>query len=214
VNVNIGLLSRKKLQEVKMKVVEVAATRREKTGKQVAKKLRREGLLPAVIYGGGRPEATHIAIPAKEVRRLKHHHGLVKVKLDDEERMCILKDIQYNWLGDVPIHVDFQEVTFGETIEVTVELEFVGTPVGVSEEGGVLEVLKREVTIETLPRAIPEKIVVDISNLHAGDALHVGDIPLPEGAKLADSPEETVAVVTEPEEATAEESEESSEGEE
>jgi len=197
-----------------MKVVEVEATRREKTGKQVAKKLRREGLLPAVIYGGGRPEATPIAIPAKEVRRLKHHHGLVKVKLDDEERMCILKDIQYNWLGDVPIHVDFQEVTFGETIEVVVELEFVGTPVGVSEEGGVLEILKREVAIETLPRAIPEKIVVDISNLHAGDALHVGDLPLPEGAKLVDNPEETVVVVTEPEEAATEESEETAEGEE
>lgn len=196
-----------------MKVVEVEATKREKTGKQVAKKLRREGLLPAVIYGGGRPEATPIAIPAKEVRRLKHHHGLIKVKLENEERMCILKDIQYNWLGDVPIHVDFQEVTFGETIEVVVELEFVGTPVGVTEEGGVLEILKREVAIETLPRAIPEKIVVDISNLHAGDALHVGDLPLPEGAKLVDSPEETIAVVAEPEETATEEGEETGEEE-
>ncbi len=196
-----------------MKVVEVQATLREKTGKGVARKLRREGLLPAVIYGGGRPEATHIAIPAKEIKRLKHHHGLVKVKLGDEERICILKDIQYNWLGDVPIHVDFQEVKFGEMIEVVVELEFVGTPIGVSEEGGVLEILKREVAIETLPRAIPEKIVVDISGLHAGDALHVGDLPIPEGAKLADSPEETVAVVTEPEEtASEEETEEASEG--
>jgi len=198
-----------------MKVVEVKATRRDKTGKGVARKLRREGLLPAVIYGGGRPEATHIAIPAKDVRRIQHHHGLVKVDLDGEERMCILKDIQYNYLGDVPIHVDFQEVTFGETIEVTVELEFVGTPVGVSEEGGVLEILKREVAIEVLPRAIPEKIVVDISNLHAGDALHVGDLPLPEGAKLVDSPEETVVVVAEPaEEATAEAEEEEGEAEE
>jgi large subunit ribosomal protein L25 len=197
-----------------MKVLEVQATKREKTGKQVAKKLRREGLLPAVIYGGGRPEATHIAVPAKEVKRLKHHHGLIKLNLDGEERMCILKDIQYNWLGDVPIHLDFQEVTFGETIEVTVELEFVGTPVGVSEEGGVLEILKREITIETLPRQIPEKITVDISNLHAGDALHVGDIPLPEGAKLVDSPDETVAIVAEPEEAAAEEGEETEEAKE
>ena len=197
-----------------MKVLEVQATKREKTGKQVAKKLRREGLLPAVIYGGGRPEATHIAVPAKEVKRLKHHHGLIKLNLDGEERMCILKDIQYNWLGDVPIHLDFQEVTFGETIEVTVELEFVGTPVGVSEEGGVLEILKREITIETLPKDIPEKITVDISNLHAGDALHVGDIPLPEGAKLVDSPDETVAIVAEPEEAAAEEGEETQEAKE
>jgi len=197
-----------------MKVLEVQATRREKTGKQVAKKLRREGLLPAVIYGGGRPEATPIAVPAKEVKRLKHHHGLVKLNLDGEERMCILKDIQYNWLGDVPIHLDFQEVTFGEMIEVTVELEFVGTPVGVSEEGGVLEILKREITIETLPREIPEKITVDISNLHAGDALHVGDIPLPEGAKLVDSPDETVVVVAEPEETAAGEGEETEEAKE
>ncbi|WP_457678317.1 50S ribosomal protein L25 [Thermovibrio sp.] len=194
-----------------MEVLEVKATKREKTGKQVAKKLRREGLLPAVIYGGGRPEATPIAIPAKEVKRLKHHHGLIKIDLGEEERTCILKDIQYNWLGDVPIHVDFQEVTFGETLEVTVELEFVGTPVGVSEEGGVLEILKREITIETLPREIPEKIVVDISNLHAGDALHVGDIPLPEGAKLVDSPDETVAIVAEPEEGQAEGEEETGE---
>jgi large subunit ribosomal protein L25 len=106
--------------------------------------------------------------------------------------------------------LDFQEIKFGETIEVTVELEFIGTPIGVSEEGGVLEILKREVTIETLPRAIPEKIVVDLSNLHAGDVLHVGEIPLPEGAKLADNPEETVAVVVEPEE-TAETEEETTE---
>ena len=207
-NVNIACFPAKQIQEVGMKVVEVQATRREKTGKQVAKKLHREGLLPAVIYGGGRPEATPITISAKEVRRLKHHHGLIKLNLDGEERICILKDIQYNWLGDVPIHVDFQEVTFGETIEVTVELEFTGTPVGVSEEGGVLEILKRELTIETLPRQIPEKIVVDLSNLHAGDALHAGEVPLPEGAKLADNPEETVAVVVEPEETASEETEE------
>ena len=194
-----------------MKVVNLKATRREKTGKGVARKLRREGLLPAVIYGGGRPEATHIAIPAGEVNRIKHHHGLIKLDLDGEERICILKDIQYNWLGDVPIHVDFQEVKFGETITTAVELEFTGTPVGVSEEGGVLGIMKREVEIETLPRAIPEKIVVDISNLHAGDALHVGELPVPEGVKIVDNPEETVVVVTEPEEATAEKSEEATE---
>ena len=196
-----------------MKIVELKATRREKTGKGVARRLRREGLLPAVIYGGGRPEATHIAISAKDVKKIKHHHGLIRLDIEGDERICILKDIQYNWLGDVPIHVDFQEVTFGETIEVTVELEFVGTPIGVAEEGGILEILKREVAIETLPKQIPEKIVVDISGLHAGDALHVGELPIPEGAKLADDPTETVVVVAEPEEETTseEESEEASE---
>lgn len=192
-----------------MKVVNLKATRRAKTGKGVARKLRREGLLPAVIYGGGRPEATPIAIPAGEVRRIKHHHGLITLNVDGEERMCILKDIQHNWLGDVPIHVDFQEVRFGERITTTVELKFVGTPIGVSEEAGVLEIMKREVEIETLPRAIPEKIVVDISNLHAGDALHVGEIPVPEGVNVVENPEEAVVVVTEAVEPTAEESEES-----
>jgi large subunit ribosomal protein L25 len=185
-----------------MKVIELKATLREKTGKGVAKRLRRQGLLPAVVYGGGRPNATHIAVSAKDVRRIKHHHGLIKLLIEGEEqeRYCILKDIQYNWLGDVPIHVDFQEIKFGETVEVVVELEFTGTPVGVSEEGGILEILKREITIEILPRDIPDKIVVDISGLHVGDALHAGDIKLPEGAKLVDSPDETVVVVAEPEE--------------
>ncbi|MEO2068396.1 MAG: 50S ribosomal protein L25 [Desulfurobacteriaceae bacterium] len=191
-----------------MKVVNLKATRREKTGKGVARKLRREGLLPAVIYGGGRPEATHIAVPASDIRKLKHHHGLIKLDIEGEERMCILKDIQYNWLGDVLIHVDFQEIKMDETITTVVELEFVGTPVGVSEEGGVLEIMKREVEIETLPNNIPEKLVVDISNLRAGDALHVGDLPTPEGVKIVDNPEETVVVVAEPEEAEAAETEE------
>jgi len=191
-----------------MKVLELKARRRTETGKGPARRLRRQGFLPAVVYGGGREGALHIAISAGDVKRIKHHHGLIRLSVDGEERMCILKDIQYNWLGDVPIHVDFQEVTFGETVEVTVELEFVGTPVGVAEEAGILEVLKREVTIEVLPREIPEKVVVDISHLHAGDALHVGDIPLPEGAKLVDDPSETVLVVAEPEVPAEAESEE------
>ncbi len=194
-----------------MEEVKITATRRG-TGKGVARKLRREGLLPAIIYGGGRPEATPIAIKASDLRKLLHHSGLIEIDLEGEQRVCILKDVQFNYLGDVPVHVDFQEVTFGETISTTVELEFVGTPVGV-EEGGVLEILMREVEIEALPKAIPEKITVDISSLGLGDALHVEDIPTPEGVKITEDPSATVAVVVE-EEAGAGASEASSEEEE
>jgi len=186
-----------------MGVVNLKATLRKGTGKGVARKLRREGLLPAIIYGGKRPEATPIAIPAGAVKQIKHHHGLINLDLDGETRTCILKDIQYNYLGDVPIHLDFQEVTFGETIATTVELEFTGTPVGVAEEGGVLEIMMRELEIETLPRAIPEKIVVDISGLHAGDAIHVKELDVPEGVRVLEDPDAAVVVVTEVEEAPA-----------
>ncbi len=186
-----------------MDVVEVKATLRKGTGKGVARKLRREGLLPAIIYGGKRPEATPIAVPASALKVLKHHHGLINLDLDGETRTCILKDVQYNHLGDVPLHLDFQEVTFGETITTTVELEFVGTPVGVAEEGGVLEIMFRELEIETLPRAIPDKIVVDISNLHAGDAIHVKELDVPEGVKVLEDPDTAVVVVTEVEEEAA-----------
>ncbi|SNR82417.1 50S ribosomal protein L25 [Desulfurobacterium atlanticum] len=188
-----------------METVKLQATLRKGTGKGVARKLRREGLLPAVIYGGGRPEATPIAIKASDIKKIKHHSGLIYIDLEGEERVCILKDIQYNYLGDVPLHVDFHEVTFGEVITTTVEIEFVGTPVGVKEENGVLEIFLREVEIETLPKSIPEKLVVDISNLHAGDALHVSDIPVPEGVRILEDPETAVVVVSEQEEAPAEE---------
>lgn len=180
-----------------MKTISVKATLRRGTGKGVARKLRREGLLPAVIYGGGRPESTSIAIPMSEVRKVKHHHGLINLDIGDEKRTCILKDIQYNFLGDVPIHLDFQEVKFGETITVTVDLEFVGTPIGVSEEGGVLEEILREIQIQTLPRNIPNAIVVDVSKLHVGDVLHVKDLNLPEGVKVLENPDEAVAIVSE-----------------
>ena len=194
-----------------METVKLQATLRKGTGKGVARKLRREGLLPAVIYGGGRPEATPIAIKKGDLKKIKHHSGLIYIDLEGEERVCILKDIQYNYLGDVPLHVDFHEVTFGETITTTVEVEFVGTPVGVKEENGVLEIFLREVEIETLPKSIPEKLVVDISNLHAGNALHISDIPVPEGVKILGDPETAIVVISEQEEAPAEEEESSEE---
>ncbi len=194
-----------------METVKLQATPRKGTGKGIARKLRREGLLPAVIYGGGRPEATPIAIKTSDLKRIKHISGLIYINLDGEERACILKDVQYNYLGDVPLHVDFHEVTFGETITTTVEIEFIGTPVGVKEENGVLEIFLREVEIETLPKSIPEKLVVDISKLHAGEVIHIKDIPIPEEVKILGDSETAVVVVSEQEEASVTETEESEE---
>ncbi|HIC86962.1 MAG TPA: 50S ribosomal protein L25 [Aquificae bacterium] len=182
------------------------------TGKQIAKKLRREGLLPAIIYGGGRPEATPISISQKTLKDLMHYHGLIELSIDEgkDKRMAILKDIQYDYLGTNPVHVDFQEVKMDEPIETVAELEFVGEPKGV-KEGGTLEILMREVDIKCLPGNIPEKIVVDISNLDIGDVLHVKDIPVPEGVEILNSPEETVVLVSEPEEEITTEEETTSE---
>ena len=177
-------------------------------GKQVAKKVRREGLLPAVIYGGGRPEATPVAISKKVLKDLMHYHGLIELSIDEgkDKRVVILKEIQYDYLGTNPIHVDFQEVRMDEPIETVVELEFVGEPKGV-KEGGTLEILMRELDIKCLPGNIPEKIVVDISNLGLGDVIHVKDIPAPEGVEFLNPPDETVVVVSEPEEETTSEEE-------
>jgi len=173
-------------------------------GKQIAKKLRREGLLPAIIYGGGRPEATPISISQKALKDLMHYHGLIELSIDEgkDKRMVILKDIQYDYLGTNPVHVDFQEVKMDEPIETVVELEFVGEPKGV-REGGTLEILMRELDIKCLPGNIPEKIVIDISNLGVGDVLHVKDIPAPEGVEFLNSPDETVVVISKSEEEIA-----------
>ncbi|MFN3407325.1 MAG: 50S ribosomal protein L25, partial [Caldimicrobium sp.] len=120
------------------------------------------------------------------------------------KKQAILKEIQKDPVSDLFIHLDFQLIEEGRPIEVEVPLEFVGKPIGITK-GGILEIILHELTIECLPTEIPDKIVVDISNLDIGDSLHVRDLQLPQGLKVKDHPEETVTTVVAEEEETVEE---------
>ncbi len=182
--------------------------------KSEVKEYRRKGYIPVEIYGKGKENA-HAYIYWKDLENRPSGMFLIDLKLEGEEepRICILKDIQYNYLGDKPIHVDLYEVTFGVELDVDVPVELVGRPKGL-ELGGVLEQHLHTITVRTVPRKIPDKIEVDVSNLGLGDVLFVKDIPAPEGVKIIENPDEVVAVVIEPEETGIEEEEATEETEE
>ncbi len=177
--------------------------------KSEVKAYRRKGYIPVEVYGKGRENA-HAYIYWKALADRPSGMFLIDLKIEGEEepRVCILKDIQYNYLGDQPIHVDLYEVTFGVELDVEVPVELTGKPKGL-EVGGILEKPLHTVIVRTVPRKIPEKIVVDVSGLDVGDVLHVKDITPPEGVKIMTPGDEVVAVVLEPEvEEVVEETEE------
>ncbi|RMG99596.1 MAG: 50S ribosomal protein L25/general stress protein Ctc [Aquificota bacterium] len=181
-----------------MKRVSVKLLPRRVGKKSELKAQRREGYIPVEVYGKD-VENVHAYINLKDLRSFPHGETfLIEAEIDGEKRICILKEIQTGWLGDNPIHIDLLDISHVKEIEVEVPIEFVGVPAGVGL-GGTFEVLMHSLTVKAPVAQIPEKIQVDVSNLGLGDVLHVREIVPPEGCVIMDSPEETVAVVLEPE---------------
>ncbi|WP_029552253.1 50S ribosomal protein L25/general stress protein Ctc [Thermocrinis jamiesonii] len=189
-----------------MKRVELKLLLRNPNEKKSEKKRkRREGYIPVEIYGKG-VENLHAYMSLKDFYALPHGETfLIVAEVNGEKRVCFLKEVQYGWLGDNPIHVDLYDISKVKEIDIEVPLEFVGTPVGVSL-GGTFEIVLSTLTVRASVESIPDKITVDVSNLGLGDSLHVRDIQPPPNCIILDNPEEVVAVVLEPEaEAGAEE---------
>jgi len=190
-----------------MEKVTIKGFRREKTGKQATKKLRREKFLPAIIYG--KDINLPIKIPHSELKLLKEHHfsetTLVEIVMDDSSKIdCIIKDVQYHPLDEEVIHLDFMKVSLEEKVRVKVPLEIKGEE---NIKDAVVEQMMWEIEIEALPLEIPEKITVDISSLKIGDSFHVKDLRL-EKIKVVSEAEDTIVTVLGKEEAVEEASEE------
>ncbi|GAB4334981.1 MAG: 50S ribosomal protein L25/general stress protein Ctc [Calditrichia bacterium] len=175
----------------------IEALKREGLGKSAAKKLRAEGLIPAEFYS--HEENLHCAVPKKEFElMLSKGHGLLdlKIKGTRKKHICVVKDVQYDPVrGDV-LHVDFQGVTMGEKMKINVPLVLTGTAAGV-KLGGILEHLVRELEIECLPKHLPEKLEIDVTDLQIGQAIHVKDLSF-ENIEILDDPEETVVLIEHP----------------
>ena len=183
-----------------MRKISVELFKRELSTKGELKAKRRQGFIPVEIYGKG-IQNIHAYIKAKDLVSMPHGSTfLIEAKFDNEMLSCLLKDIQYGWLGDNPIHVELYNISNVKATDVEVPLEFVGTPKGV-ELGGTLEIHLHSLELKVDPREIPDKITVDISNVDLGGVLHVKDIEIPKGCRLMENPEEVVLVVVEPEEA-------------
>ena len=193
---------------------------RERTGSREARRLRKQGLIPGVLYGrGGKPHP--IVVPERELRRvLSGEHGLhaiLDVALDGQKstHASILKDYQRDRLRGHISHFDLQEVRLDQPITAQVTVELSGDAEGV-KEGGVLSQVTRTVNVEALPMEVPDRLVLDVSAMQIGDTLRLSDLPAPEGVKLLDDPETVLATVTMPTrvvEPEVEEGEEAVEGE-
>lgn len=176
----------------------LSATAREETGKGVARRLRREGRIPGVVYGHEAPQA--LSVDEKEFHKAFHsisESTIIKLKVDSHERDVLIKDYDEDIRTGRILHIDFYEIERGKKLRTHVEIELVGSPVGV-REGGILEHSLYELEIECLPKDIPEHITVDVAGLETGHSVHVADIPVPEGVRVLNSAEQTVVAVTMP----------------
>ena len=182
-----------------MDFVELIANVREGRGKEINKKLREEGLVPACVYRKGE-DSLGLRIDKKNLTKTLHTEAgenvIIKLTIDGtekkKERTVIIKEIQKDPVKDHILHVDFQEISLTETLKVRVPIVGKGESVGVKQEDGVLQQVLWEVEIECLPTNIPEKIEVDVAGLKIGDSIHVKDIQVSEGVKILVEPESVV----------------------
>jgi len=185
-----------------VEAIMLKAERRNQSGTRNARRLREAGLLPAIIYGHQeKPVAVHMNYHDLALE-LHHHHRLLEVELEGKRVQVLVKEVQYDHLGDKVIHVDLARVSLDERVQVTVQVALRGTPAGVSE-GGVLEQVISEIELECQVTNIPEEIRVPVNHLQVGQALTAGELELPEGTTLiteADSPVAMVTVMAEEEE--------------
>lgn len=178
------------------------ASHRSERGKGAARKLRREGRIPAVIYGHG-DETRALAVDAHELEvlfsRISVENTIINLAIAEEkaEVPALVRDVQAHPFKGSVLHVDFYQIHAGETLEVEIPIRLVGSAPGV-REGGILEQPIHELPIRCLPAAIPQVLEVDVSGLDMGDSLHVSDIPLPEGVESLMDPERTICSVVAP----------------
>jgi large subunit ribosomal protein L25 len=189
---------------------------RESRGSRDARRLRRQGLIPGVLYGRQEPRA--ISVPERDLRRALTGsgglHTILDVVLDGSDAQpAVLKDYQRDPVRGLVVHVDLQTVRLDRPIQATVSVTLQGEAAG-TKEGGVLSQVTRELNVEALPMEIPEHIDADISVLAIGDSLRLADLPAIDGVTFLDDPDETVLATVTPPTVVEEPEEELEEGEE
>src|SRR5919109_3408823 len=184
-----------------MAMQELTVRRREGTGKQIAKRLRREGVVPAILYGGAKNEPVTVD-PRAVLKMIAGHQGstqLLTLRFDGDgggTRMAIIRAMQFDPVTERLVHVDLQEVSADKPITVRVAVHPVGEAVGVRDTKGILNLVLHEITVSCLPRAIPERIDADVSNLAIGDVLTIAALTVPAGVRILNDPGQAVATVS------------------
>ncbi|HET9323302.1 MAG TPA: 50S ribosomal protein L25 [Gaiellaceae bacterium] len=183
--------------------IRLEVAERESRGSAESRRLRKQGLIPGVLYGRGKtPHA--ICVSERDLRRVltgpSGLHAILDVVVEGQKttHASILKDFQQDVITGRIAHIDLQEVRLDQPIQAQVVIELIGESAG-AKEGGVLSQVTREINVEALPMEIPERIEVDISEMQMGDTLRLVDVARQDGVTFLDDPEETVlATVTVP----------------
>ncbi len=187
---------------MELQEISLQAGIRDITGRATARKMRREGLAPGVLYGPGIEKSLPLSINAKELERVLHLSAgaNVIVTLDiagEEKKTAMFKEVVRHPVTNFIEHVDLIHVIYGTLISVEVPIHITGKARGVVL-GGIVQHGVRKMTVECMPRSIPDSLTVDITELGLGEAIHLKDINLPEGVRITDDDELTVLSIVAP----------------
>jgi large subunit ribosomal protein L25 len=170
---------------------------REDMGSAESKRLRKDGNIPAVVYGLGM-DPLSVAVNAREFRNaLKTEAGtnvIINLEVGSDNYTALAREIQKHPYRDEYLHIDLIQIDLTQTVEADVQIDFVGIPIGVKEEGGLVQTINSSISISALPTNIPTSIELDISALNVGDNLTATDVNLPEGVELANEEDESLLV--------------------
>jgi large subunit ribosomal protein L25 len=198
----------------------LAAQIRKSKGKGAARRLRKKNQIPAIFYGP-KTEPIMLAVDYPELKRILRQgsgeNTLIDLQFQSEQgsetRRVMLKELLIDTIKDNYLHADFYEISMDKEITVNIPIRLINTPEGVSQ-GGILQHIRRELTISCMPDKIVDSLDLDVAELEIGDSLHIRDIELPDGIKLVEEDHLTVAVVAAPTVQAEEEEVEEVEGEE
>jgi large subunit ribosomal protein L25 len=179
---------------------ELVAEFRQDQGKGASRRLRRDGKVPAILYGG-HLDARALSVSHQKLiimlENERFYSTILNLKVGEETQTAILKDVQRHPYKNAVLHIDFQRVSDNEKIRISIPLHFKGEAVspGVKTQGGIVSHLRTQVEISCLPKDLPEFIEVDMSGLGLNESIHLSELKLPEGVQLLDLAKEDSAVV-------------------
>jgi large subunit ribosomal protein L25 len=179
----------------------IKCEKREAFGKNASRRLRREGMVPAVLYGGDEP-SMHLAIQKKDIfgilRSESGENTIFKASFDSESRDTMIKELQTDPVTDEILHIDLILIAMDKAVRVSVPVVVTGESVGVKTEGGFVDLITREVEVECLPGDIPEHIEVDITDLHLHQSIKIEEMTFPEGVESLGDPQTLVVLIEAP----------------
>ena len=186
-----------------MKTIELHVEKRSSLGKNEARRTRATGKIPAIVYGAGKatvPITVDRKALSDAVRNGAGENAIFLLKLggSDQSRHAMIKELQKDPLTRKALHIDFVRVMMDAKIRVKVSIEVVGIARGVKTDGGILDMVTREVEVESLPANIPAHLPVDVSELGIGDAIRIKDLKAPEGVEIVDDDEKVLVHVAHP----------------